>query len=283
MRQQSESKLPVQSLFSLGLFFTLLAGTLFSGACVRKGSSEQKAYTAEQSLAAMEFSEDFHAEVFLKEPQVMSPVEMAFDEDGRIYVAEMLDYPDDPPAGKPARSRIRLLQDLDGDGVYEKTTIFAEHVLEVSSILPWNGGLLVTSAPDILWLKDQDGDGKADVRKVLFTGFPLVNPEARVTNLRYGIDNWIYVANNGSDGRITSPEHPEHLPVLVRGQDVLQLARREIAAHRHQQRGIGHVAGGVDQGALAAGDDEELVGLHGARGIVHQVFEHQADVLAIVV
>lgn len=188
-------------------------------ACNNKSSSEQPAYTAEQSLAAMQFSEDFHAEIFLKEPQVMSPVEMVWDEDGRIYVAEMLDYPDDPPPGKPPRSRIRLLEDVDGDGKYEKATIFAEQVLEVSGLLPWKGGLFVTSAPDILWMKDDNGDGKADTKKVLYTGFPKVNPEARITNLRYGLDNWIYAANNGNDGKITAPDQPNHPPVLIRGAD----------------------------------------------------------------
>jgi putative membrane-bound dehydrogenase-like protein len=198
----------------------LLAMVLLAfAACTNKTSSEQPAYTAEQSLAAMEFSEDFHAEVFLKEPQVMSPVEMVFDEDGRIYVAEMLDYPDDPPPGKPARSRIRLLEDVDGDGKYEKNVIFADQVLQVSGILPWKGGLFVTSAPDILYMKDNDGDGKADVRKVWYTGFPKVNPEARITNLRLGIDNWIYAANHGREGTITSPEFPNMKPLLVRGAD----------------------------------------------------------------
>ncbi len=197
----------------------ILLSLLFVGSCKNKTSSEQPAYTAEQSLAAMQFSEDFHAEVFLKEPQVMSPVEMVFDEDGKIFVAEMLDYPDDPPAGKPARSRIRMLEDVDGDGKYEKSIIFADNVLEVSGILPWKGGLFVTSAPDILYLKDTDGDGKADIRKVLYTGFPKVNPEARITNLRYGLDNWIYAANNGNDGKITAPDQPNHPAVMIRGAD----------------------------------------------------------------
>ncbi len=188
-------------------------------ACTNKSSSEQLAYTAEQSLAAMQFSEDFHAEVFLKEPQVMSPVEMVWDEDGRIYVAEMLDYPDDPPPGKPARSRIRLLEDIDGDGQYEKATIFAEQVLQVASILPWKGGLFVAAAPDIMWMKDDNGDGVADTKKVLYTGFPKVNPEHRITNLRYGLDNWIHAANNGNDGKVTAPDQPNHPPVLIRGAD----------------------------------------------------------------
>ena len=85
--------------------------------------------------------------------------------------------------------------------------------------MPWKGGLIVTSAPDILFMKDTDGDGKADVRKVLYTGFPKVNQEARITNPRLGVDNWIYCSNSGSDGRITSPDHPEMPPVLVRGAD----------------------------------------------------------------
>ena len=85
--------------------------------------------------------------------------------------------------------------------------------------MPWKGGLIVTSAPDILFMKDENGDGKADVRKVLYTGFPKVNHEARITNPRLGTDNWIYCSNSGSNGRITSPDHPEMPAVLVRGTD----------------------------------------------------------------
>ena len=206
----------------------LFLGLLAISACTKAKSGPQ-ALTTEQALKSFRLSEEFRVEPFLSEPQVMSPVEMVFDEDGRIYVAEMLDYPDDPPPGKPARSRIRLLEDVDGDGVYEKAVIFADQVLQVSSILPWKGGLLVTSAPDILWMKDNDGDGKADVRTVLYTGFPKVNPEARITNLRYGINNWIYAASNGNDGRITSPAHPERPPVLIRGADFRFQPVRELA------------------------------------------------------
>ena len=194
------------------LILSLLAG------CSKK-DPEDRAMTPQDSLRAMHFSEDFHVELFAAEPDVMSPVEMAFDENGKVYVAEMFDYPDDPPAGKPARSRIRLLENLNGDGKTWRSSIFAENVLAVSGFMPWKGGLIVTSAPDILFLKDTDGDGKADLRQVLYTGFPKVNQEARITNPRLGVDNWIYCSNTGSDGRITSPSHPEMQPVLVRGTD----------------------------------------------------------------
>jgi putative membrane-bound dehydrogenase-like protein len=198
----------------IALLFVLVS---FSG-CSRK-TGEERSLTPEESLKSMKLSDDFHVELFAAEPEVMSPVEMAFDENGKIYVAEMMDYPDDPPAGKPARSRIRLLEDTNGDGKIDRTTVFADQVLAVSGFMPWKGGLIVTSAPDILFMKDENGDGKADVRKVLYTGFPKVNHESRITNPRLATDNWIYCSNSGSNGRITSPDHPDMAPVLVRGTD----------------------------------------------------------------
>ena len=182
--------------------FAFLSAVVLVVSCTRK-HPDQASLSPEESLKSIHVQGDFHVELFASEPLVFDPVEMVFDENGKIYVCEMLDYPDDPPAGKPARSRIVLLEDTDGDGKPDKRTVFADHVLEVSGIMPWKGGLIVTSAPDILYLKDTNGDGVADVRQVLYTGFPKVNPEARVTNPRYGIDNWIYVANDGQDGRIT--------------------------------------------------------------------------------
>lgn len=175
--------------------------------------------TPEDSMKAMHLNNDFHVELFAAEPQVMSPVDMAFDESGKVYVAEMMDYPDDPLPGKPILSRIRLLEDTNGDGKIDKATVFADHVLAVSGIMPWKGGLIVTSAPDILYMKDTNGDGKADIRKVLYTGFAKLNHETRITNPRLSVDGWVYCSNTGNDGHITSPEHPEMPPVLVRGAD----------------------------------------------------------------
>ena len=206
----------------------LVLSLLIVVSCARK-HPDAPSLTPEESLKSIHVDGDFHVELVASEPLVFDPVEMVFDENGKIYVCEMLDYPDDPPAGKPARSRIVLLEDTDGDGKPDKRTVFADNVLEVSGIMPWKGGLIVTSAPDILYFKDTDGDGKADVRQVLYTGFPKVNPEARVTNPRYGIDNWIYVANDGQNGRITSPGHPERPPVLVRGSDFRFQPLRGIA------------------------------------------------------
>ena len=196
----------------------LCACALALAGCSRK-APHAPALSPQAAIESFRLSEDFRIELFVAEPYVVDPVEMVFDENGRVYVAEMRDYPDDPPPGKPARSRIRLLEDTDGDGRIDRSVIFAEQVLEVSGLFPWKGGLLVTTAPDIVYMKDTDGDGKADVRKVLYTCFPKVNPEGRITNLRLRVDNWIYAANNGADGRITSPDHPERPAILVRGAD----------------------------------------------------------------
>jgi putative membrane-bound dehydrogenase-like protein len=222
--------MPLSKPFGLArcTIFASLVPVVLLVSCSRK-HPDQASLSPQESLKRIQVKGDFHVELFAAEPLVFDPVEMVFDENGKIYVCEMLDYPDDPPEGQPARSRIVLLEDTDGDGKPDKRTVFADHVLEVSGILPWKGGLIVASAPDILYFKDTDGDGKADVRKVLYTGFPKVNPEARVTNPRLGIDNWIYLANDGSNGRITSPEHPERPPVLVRGADFRFQPERALA------------------------------------------------------
>ncbi len=174
----------------------------------------------DKSLQTFRVSEDFHVELFASEPNVVDPADMAFDENGKIYVAEMIDYPDDPPHRQAtACSRIVMLEDRNGDGRIDHSTIFADNLLEVSGLMPWKGGLIFTTAPEMLYLKDTNGDGKADLRQVLYSGFRLQNPQHRIANPRLGIDNWIYVANDGADGKITSPEHPERPPVLVRGAD----------------------------------------------------------------
>jgi putative membrane-bound dehydrogenase-like protein len=190
---------------------------LLIGGCSRRRGPGP--LSPEEALKSFRLNEDFRIELFAAEPHVLDPVEVVFDEQGRAFAAEMLDLPDDPPSGKPPRGCIHLLEDTDGDGRAERATVFADKLLQVTSMLPWKGGLLVAAAPDILYLKDLNGDGKADERKVLFTGFALVNPESRITNLRFGIDNWIYASNNGQRGTITFSERPDLPPVNVLGAD----------------------------------------------------------------
>jgi putative membrane-bound dehydrogenase-like protein len=99
------------------------------------------------------------------EPQVASPVAAAYDEDGQLYVVEMRDYPEPHKPGEPPLGRVRLLEDKDGDGFYESAAVFAEHLPWPTGVACWDGGVFVTAAPDVWYLKDTDGDGTADVRK----------------------------------------------------------------------------------------------------------------------
>ena len=158
-------------------------------------------------------------ELVAAEPDVASPVAMAFDEDGRLWVVEMGDYPNGPPEGQLPEGRIRVLEDRDNDGRYERNTVFAEHLLFANGLLPWRGGVIVTQAPSIVYLRDTDGDGKADQRDVLYEGFAAKNPQLRVSHPNLGIDNWIYVANGLRGGQAVRSGRANAKPIDLGGMD----------------------------------------------------------------
>ena len=157
---------------------------------------------------------DLVIECVASEPQVFSPVAMAWDERGRLFVAEMRDYPESSTGGS-----IRMLEDRDGDGRYETATVFADGLPFPNSVLPWNGGLLVTAAPDLWFLRDNDGDGVAEERRVVFRGFGKGNQQLRANGLFWGLDGWVYGGNGRSDGEIQSTLPGAPLPQSLRGRD----------------------------------------------------------------
>lgn len=176
------------------------------------------ALSPDEALTSFSLSEDFNIELFAAEPFVRDPVEMVFDEQGNVYVVQMPDYPFRPESGVGSGT-IVMLSDTSGDGRIDKSIVFADSLLEATSILPWEGGLLVTAAPDIFLLKDTDGDNRADVKEVLFTGFFTGNAETQITNLRFSVDNWIYASNFGQEGNVRSVRHPEDAALSTKGGD----------------------------------------------------------------
>jgi putative membrane-bound dehydrogenase-like protein len=150
-----------------------------------------------EALQSFKVAPGFQIELVVAEPDVMDPVAMAFDEDGRIVVAEMADYPLGPPSG-----RIKLLEDTHGDGKFERVATLVPKIPYPTCVMPWRGGVLVTAAPDIWYFKDTHGDGKADVQEVIFNGFTEGNQQHRVNGLQFGHDNWIYGTNGDSGGNV---------------------------------------------------------------------------------
>jgi putative membrane-bound dehydrogenase-like protein len=158
--------------------------------------------TPAEIASSLRLDPGLRAELVAAEPQIESPVAMAFDEEGRLWVVEMRDYPHGPPPGMPPESRIKVLDDRDGDGRFETSTVFQETISFPNGVLPWRGGVLVTAAPYIKWLKDNDGDGRADQEETLYEGFSTVNPQLRVSHPNLGLDGWVYVANGLRGGRV---------------------------------------------------------------------------------
>lgn len=163
----------------------------------------QKPLAPEDSLAYTQAATGFSLRLFAAEPDIVNPLCLAWDEHGRLWTAETTDYPNEVRPGG-GDDRIKVLEDLDGDGRCDRVRVFAEGLNIPTSVLPWKDGAIVAQAPDTLYLADEDGDGKAETRTVLFTGWGTEDTHAGPSNLRYGLDNWIHgtVGYAGFDGEI---------------------------------------------------------------------------------
>ncbi|WP_259015608.1 PVC-type heme-binding CxxCH protein [Emticicia fluvialis] len=159
-------------------------------ACEQK---PQKALSPEhqKALASLTVMDGFKVEMVAAEPLIADPVAMEIDEDGNMYVVEMHGYPLDlSNSGK-----VKLLKDTDNDGVPDTSIVFADKLKLPTGIMRWKKGILVTDTPDIIYLEDSNNDGKADIRKVVLTGFALSNPQHNLNTPRFELDNWIYLGH----------------------------------------------------------------------------------------
>ncbi|PYV07533.1 MAG: dehydrogenase, partial [Acidobacteria bacterium] len=130
-------------------FWLVLAAVLFAPACTRPKPSAS--LDPAEFIATARIAPDCKLELAAREPNVVDPVALAFDADGRMFVVEMRDYPTGMDGKGSPGGRVKLLEDADGDGYFEKATVFADGLQYPTSVLPWRGGILVTSPPDILF------------------------------------------------------------------------------------------------------------------------------------
>ena len=164
---------------------------------------QPKPKSPKASLACMTTVPGFKIELVASEPLVKSPVAFEWGADGKLWVVEMGDYPLGLDGkGKPG-GVIRYLEDTNGDGIYDKSTVFLEGVNFPNGIYPWRKGVIISAAPEVFYAEDTDGDGKADVRKTLFNGFNEGNQQHRANGFDYGLDGWLYGANGDSGGSIS--------------------------------------------------------------------------------
>jgi putative membrane-bound dehydrogenase-like protein len=219
----------IQSLPAVNPIRILLGGAILCAGYLAAAdpvplSNESRPLAPEAALASMKVPPGYRVELVAAEPLVMDPVAFDWGSDGRLWVAEMRDYPNGLTWNKPGDpldapgGRIKVLTDTDGDGRYDEATVFLDGLSYPTGVKVWGKGILVTAAPEIFYAEDTDDDGLADKREVWYSGFARSNQQHRVNGLAWGLDNWLHVANGDGGGVILSQE--KRAEVDIRGFDL---------------------------------------------------------------
>ncbi|MFO1091880.1 MAG: PVC-type heme-binding CxxCH protein [Planctomycetaceae bacterium] len=182
----------------------------------------QSPVAPDESLQYFVTHPDCRIELVAAEPDVMSPIQVAFDPDGRMWVMEYSDYPNGPAEGEPGRSRIRILTDDNGDGRFENPQVFVDKLLFATGLAFWRDGVIVTSQGSVDFLRDTDGDGRCDDRQCWFRGFSAENPQLRANAPTFAYDNHFYIASGLRGGKVVPAREDwakDAQPVDLSGRD----------------------------------------------------------------
>jgi putative membrane-bound dehydrogenase-like protein len=213
----------------------------------------------------------FEVKLFVSEPELKGkPISMNWDERGRLWICETIDYPNDlQPAGK-GRDRIRICEDTDGDGVADKSTVFAEGLSIPTTLTFYRGGAIVQNGTETLYLKDLDGDDRADLRKVIITGWAMNDTHGCVSNFQYGLDNWYYGMQGYNpsqpvltDGRRVTPFRQGFFRFKVSGdgESVAVTDLEFLRSTNNNTWGLGISEDGLVFGSTANGNPSEYLSI----------------------
>ncbi|HND56615.1 MAG TPA: hypothetical protein PLV92_29555, partial [Pirellulaceae bacterium] len=181
-----------------------------------------------EALKTFKLQHGFKLDLLAAEPLTTDPVAIEYDADGRAFVVEMCDYPyTDKSTDKPfverttdlPLGRVRMLEDLDGDGRFDRSTIFADEISWPTGLAFWKRGVFVTATPHVWYFEDTDGDGVANLRRQVFAGFRKFNVQAVINNFKWGLDNRIYGAGSSNGGQIRIVNRPEAPTLTLSRQD----------------------------------------------------------------
>src|SRR5256712_2276845 len=168
----------------------------------------QKPLDPAESMNHLVTFPEFEVSLFASEPDIVKPIWLAWDERGRLWIAETVDYPNNLQPDGEGHDRLKICEDTDGDGRADKFTVFADKLSIPTGFVFANGGVVVIHSGKTEFFKDNDGDDKADERRVLFSGWGMGDTHATASNLRYGFDNWIWgtVGYSGFRGTVGGKE-----------------------------------------------------------------------------
>jgi putative membrane-bound dehydrogenase-like protein len=209
------------------------------------------------SWMAIQVRPGMTVELVAAEPLVSDPVAIDWDARGRMWVIEQPDYPKGMDGNWKPGGRVKILSDTDGDNRYDRSTLFMDGLPFPTGITCWQDGVFICAAPDILYAKDTDDDGRSDLVEKLFTGFHTENYNARINSLTLGLDHWIHGANGNLGGSIQS----------LKTGEVLDISGRDIRFD--PKTGRLQLVSGVTQQGRARDDWDEWFGCSNSRWIFH--------------
>lgn len=182
-----------------------------------------KPLAPDAAVKSFELSPGFHVELVAAEPLIASPVAVDFDESGRLFVAEYSEYNQYalPPETPKTQGRVKLLVDTDGDGRFDRSTVYADRLDAPVAVACWDGGVFVGAVPDVWYLKDTNGDGVADVRRKVLTGFDRDRAgEGMMNSFRWTPDNRLLISTGLAGGNLRHADRPKDPPVSIRRQNI---------------------------------------------------------------